>query len=45
MDIAELNWHVAYKGRAENRIKQRVDVAETLNTKLKEDIDFVTKHV
>lgn len=45
MDIAELNWHVSYKGRAESRIKQRVEVAETLNTKLKDDIEFVKKHV
>ena len=45
MDIAELNWHVNYKGRAETRMSNRKDVAETLNTKLKADIEFVNKHM
>lgn len=45
MDINELQWHVAYSSRNEARIKDRVDIAEVLNQRLKEDIEFVKKHI
>ncbi|XP_053395665.1 coiled-coil domain-containing protein 178-like [Mercenaria mercenaria] len=45
MDINELQWHVAYSTRNEARIKDRVDIAEVLNKRLKEDIEFVKKHI
>ena len=45
MDIAELNWHVTYRSRNEQRLKTRVSVADTLNKKLKEDVAFVHVHV
>ena len=45
MDISELKWHVSYRGRYEARFNEKVTVAETLNRKLDEDIDFVKKHV
>ena len=45
MDINELQWHVAYSSRNEARIQDRVDIAEVLNKRLKEDIEFVKKHM
>ncbi|KAK2177698.1 hypothetical protein NP493_583g01064 [Ridgeia piscesae] len=45
MDISELKWTVSYRGRYEARFKEKVEVAEALNQKLEEDIDFVKKHV
>ncbi|XP_060608579.1 coiled-coil domain-containing protein 178-like [Ruditapes philippinarum] len=45
MDINELQWHVAYSSRNEARIQDRVDIAEVLNKRLKEDIEFVKKHI
>ena len=45
MDINELNWHVSYRGRIEHRNKNKVQVAETLNARLKEDITFVQGHM
>ncbi|KAL4236342.1 hypothetical protein ACF0H5_004729 [Mactra antiquata] len=45
MDINELQWHVAYSSRNEARIKERVEIAEVLNKRLKEDIEFVNKHI
>ena len=45
IDLNELNWHVAYSSRNEERIKGRVDIAEVLNKRLKEDIEFVKKHM
>lgn len=44
MDINELNWHVSYRSRGETRIKNKVAIAEVLNSRLKEDIGFVKKH-
>ena len=44
MDINELNWHVSYRSRIESRIKNKVAIAEVLNSRLKEDIEFVQKH-
>ena len=45
MDLNELQWHVSYSSRNEERIKGRVDIAEVLNKRLKEDIEFVKKHM
>ena len=45
MDLNELQWHVSYSSRNEERIKGRVDIAEVLNRRLKEDIEFVKKHM
>lgn len=45
MDLNELQWHVSYSSRNEERIKGRVDIAEVLNKRLKEDIEFVKKHI
>ena len=44
MDINELNWHVSYRSRIESRIKNKVAIADVLNSRLKEDIRFVRKH-
>ncbi|XP_033123693.1 coiled-coil domain-containing protein 178-like isoform X2 [Anneissia japonica] len=44
LDISELKWHCAYRNRQQNRIQGRVEVSQTLNARLKEDISFVTKH-
>lgn len=43
-DISELQWHVGYMGRQLDRYRHRVEVAEVLNTQLKDDIAFVKKH-
>lgn len=43
-DIVELQWHVSYTQRQLDRIKDQVQVAQVLNTSLKDDIDFVKKH-
>ncbi|WAR24311.1 CC178-like protein [Mya arenaria] len=45
VDLNEMQWHVAYSSRNESRIKERVEIAEVLNNRLKEDIDFVKKHI
>ncbi len=45
MDINELNWHVSYRSRIESRVRDKVQVAETLNKKLNEDISFVQHHM
>ncbi|XP_006822410.1 uncharacterized protein LOC102808581 [Saccoglossus kowalevskii] len=44
LDISELQWHVAYRGRQEARIRSKVDIAEVLNSRLLEDINFVKTH-
>ena len=38
MDINELNWHVSYRSRVEARIQNKTNIAEVLNSRLKEDI-------
>lgn len=43
-DLNELNWHVTYKTRMEDKLKERVDHANTFNERLNEDISFVQKH-
>ncbi|XP_039271313.2 coiled-coil domain-containing protein 178-like [Styela clava] len=43
-DISELQWHVGYMERQLERCRQRVQVAEVLNNRLKDDIAFVKKH-
>lgn len=45
MDINELNWHVGYRGRIEDRNQKKVQVSEALNGRLKEDISFVKGHM
>ena len=45
MDLNEMQWHVSYSSRNEARIKERVEIAEVLNQRLKEDIEFVKKHM
>lgn len=45
MDLNELQWHVAYSSRNEKRIKNRTNIAEVLNARLKDDIAFVKKHM
>ena len=45
MDITELNWHVNYSSRTEKKIKSKTEIADAMNRKLKEDIEFVTMHV
>ncbi|ELT93268.1 hypothetical protein CAPTEDRAFT_227270 [Capitella teleta] len=44
-DLIELNWHVNNRSRIESRIKKRVENAQDVNTRLKEDIGFVTIHI
>ena len=44
MDINELNWHCSYRGRVEARIQNKVNIAEVLNSRLKQDIAYVQKH-
>ncbi|XP_064626138.1 coiled-coil domain-containing protein 178-like [Lineus longissimus] len=43
-DIYELQWHVSYRGRAEDRITNKMEIADALNKKLKDDIAFVSRH-
>lgn len=45
MDLNELQWHVAYAVRNQKRIENRTNIAEVLNTRLKDDIAFVNKHM
>lgn len=45
VDLTELQWHVAYGTRNEIRLKERWNIAQVLNTRLKEDIEFVKKHI
>ncbi|KAI8501620.1 hypothetical protein Bbelb_208910 [Branchiostoma belcheri] len=44
MDISELHWHVNYKTRQNQRNLTKAEVAERLNTNVKEDIGFTQKH-
>ncbi|XP_066272114.1 coiled-coil domain-containing protein 178-like [Branchiostoma lanceolatum] len=44
MDISELHWHVNYKTRQNQRTLTKAQVAERLNTNVKEDIGFTQKH-
>lgn len=43
-DLSELHWHVTYKKRAEEKLKDRVDHANAFNVRLLDDIAFVQKH-
>ncbi|XP_067933095.1 coiled-coil domain-containing protein 178-like [Watersipora subatra] len=43
-DLSELNWHVTYKLRAEQKLKDRVEHSNTLNNRLLDDIAHVEKH-
>ncbi|XP_074642061.1 coiled-coil domain-containing protein 178-like isoform X2 [Tubulanus polymorphus] len=43
-DIFELQWHVSYKGRSQDRMNHRVEIAQTLHKKLQDDIAFVKDH-
>lgn len=43
-DLSELTWHVAYKTRTEEKLKDRVDHANGFNAKLIDDIAHVKKH-
>ncbi|XP_046576697.1 coiled-coil domain-containing protein 178-like [Haliotis rubra] len=45
LDLNELQWHVAYRGRNEARMQNRREIAEVLNNRLKEDIAFVERHI
>ncbi|XP_064605202.1 coiled-coil domain-containing protein 178-like [Liolophura sinensis] len=45
LDVNELQWHVAYSSRSEDRIRNKTNIAEVLNKRLKEDIAFVDKHI
>ncbi|XP_046357907.2 coiled-coil domain-containing protein 178-like [Haliotis rufescens] len=45
LDLNELQWHVAYRGRNEARIQNRREIADVLNNRLKEDIAFVERHI
>lgn len=40
-DIQELKWHCAYQGRAEARLREKVRVAENINRRIIEEIEFV----
>ena len=43
-DLSELNWHVTYKLRSEDKLKDRVDHANAFNRRLLDDIAHVQKH-
>lgn len=43
-DLSELHWHVSYKQRSEEKLKDRVEHAQIFNNRLSEDINFVQKH-
>lgn len=43
-DLSELHWHVAYRLRSEEKLRDRVEHAQTFNDRLTEDISFVNKH-
>ena len=45
VDLNELQWHLAYTTRNQAKAQQRKDSAELMNNRLKEDIDFVRKHM
>ncbi|XP_041357079.1 coiled-coil domain-containing protein 178-like [Gigantopelta aegis] len=45
IDLNELQWHVAYRRRMEKRIRDRMESAELLNTRYKDDIAFVKRHI
>ena len=38
MDITELNWHISFNVKSENKLKRKVDVEKKLFEKLKEEI-------
>ncbi|XP_070555830.1 coiled-coil domain-containing protein 178-like [Ptychodera flava] len=44
LDISELQWHCSYRGRQEDRVRSKVEIAEVLNSRLLEDISFVKTH-
>ena len=45
MDVNELHWHVNFAKRNQTKAKSRFQLAERLNSQLKEDINFVKQHV
>ncbi len=44
VDITELQWHVAFKRRQETRINAKLQLAETLNEKLRHELSYVTEN-
>ena len=44
-DLNELNWHVSYTKRVLEKAQARKNAADLMNTRLKEDIEFVKKHM
>ncbi|XP_065062478.1 coiled-coil domain-containing protein 178-like [Rhopilema esculentum] len=42
-NIQELKWHFAFKGRARDRVAEKLRVAEKVNRALKEEIDYINK--
>lgn len=45
MDLNELSWHCNYGGRNLQRVQNKTSAAELLNKRLKDDIEFVKKHI
>lgn len=45
MDLNELSWHCNYGGRNLQRVQNKTSAAELLNKRLKDDIEFVKKHM
>lgn len=43
-DLNELHWHVTYKSRMEEKLRERVENATTFNERINEDISHVQKH-
>ena len=44
VDIVELQWHVSFKTRQETRIKAKLQLAESLNEKLKTELQYVCEN-
>ncbi|KAK7100124.1 coiled-coil domain-containing protein 178-like [Littorina saxatilis] len=45
VDLNELQWHLAYTTRTLSKAQKRKDTAELMNSRLKEDIEFVKTHI
>ena len=44
-NISELKWFIKYRSRTETRTREKVNTAQLLNSRLKEEIEHVKLHM
>ena len=45
LDVTELQWHVNYRGRVKTRTNKKVNKAKEYNTKLRTELEHISKQV